>query len=161
MRHENLIVQILMIVFILGAGFLGSRILANKVLANAMVETQANHDQMMQQIKDKISKENDAYTLTTKGARAADKNPELAKIYLDRAVEVNKDYRDAWLWKGYAELKIGSNEQAVNSLETAAQIDPIHTETYKYLAIAYSQVGNEEKSKTANEKYQYLSKTSE
>lgn len=112
------------------------------------------------QIKEEIASETDAYSVCKMGTSfLKSQNDDLALTAFQKAVTLDPNYRDAWVMKGYTELKIGQPAEALKSLKKAEEIDPINAETYELLSLAYTQTGDTDAAKKAEEKFQYLTKT--
>ncbi len=107
-----------------------------------------------------ISRETDPYKLGKMGMifLRVDNNT-LAFDCFKKAGELEPGWRDAWLWKGYTELKLSQPKNALASLKKAETIDPIYPLTYQLLAISYQQTDDPNSAKGAQEKLTYLSKS--
>lgn len=73
---------------------------------------------------------------------------ELALPMLAHVTQVQPDYRDAFVVQGFCELSTERTQEAVNSLESAYQLDPEKPETQYFLARAYGDSGNHEQAVT-------------
>lgn len=87
---------------------------------------------------------------------------ELAAIYLEAAGTKDPKYRDANVYAGYTELALADGlwkvdrdtavartKRALEYLHVAEVADPIHGYTFQLLAVAYSNLGQEELAKDA------------
>lgn len=59
----------------------------------------------------------------------------------DRALAVDPNFVDAYVWKGNAYDKIGATESAINAYQNALRIRPDHPEANFYLAEIYHKQG--------------------
>jgi predicted Zn-dependent protease len=84
---------------------------------------------------------------------------EAAIINFKRVTELQKNYRDGWLYLGIAELKNNDPFEALKNIQTAEKLDPINALTYQYLAIAYEETGDAGEAQKAKDKMNYLTKT--
>ncbi len=66
------------------------------------------------------------------------------------------DYRDGWVFLGYSYLELKKYDLAVEALNSALDLDPIHPLTYELLATAYGTKGDLEKSKEYADKAEEL-----
>ena len=66
------------------------------------------------------------------------------------------DYRDGWVFLGYSLLELKKYDQALETLQSAAELDPIHPLTYELLARAYEGKGDAEKAKEYSDKAEGL-----
>ncbi|TSC98731.1 MAG: Uncharacterized protein Greene101449_864 [Candidatus Peregrinibacteria bacterium Greene1014_49] len=66
---------------------------------------------------------------------------ELALPLLTTVIQIQADYRDAWIIQGYCELTSERTDAAVASLEHAYNLDPSKPEIQYFLARAYSARG--------------------
>lgn len=109
------------------------------------------------QYKVKIAEETDA----TRAARMGmvflktDKD-DLAYLAFSKAATLDGNWRDAWIWKGYSELKIDKPQDALTSLKNAEKLDPVYAFTYQLLAQTYELLGNTREADAANQKLGYL-----
>lgn len=114
------------------------------------------------QYRDQIAETTDAYTALRLGqnfTKAQDN--ELALIAFTRATEIDNQYRDGWVLRGYSELKNNKPAEALISLKKAEEIDPVNAQTYELLAIAYTENEDTDAAKKAQEKYKYLTEHSQ
>lgn len=114
---------------------------------------------MEAQYREEIASGKDPYQLCKIGNAFLNSNSDLALLAYQKATEIDPKYRDGWILRGYAELKTNQPELAINSLKKAEEIDPINARTYELLSIAYTQTGDTDSAKKAQEKYQYLLKS--
>jgi len=64
--------------------------------------------------------------------------------YLNKAIKIDRHYRDAYVLKGTNFLTMGQKEKAISSYETAVQQDPEFYEAYFFLANIYEADGKRE-----------------
>jgi predicted Zn-dependent protease len=83
---------------------------------------------------------------------------DLAYLAFDRATTLDAGWRDAWIWKGYTELKMDKPKDALISLKNAETIDPVYPFTYQLLRQTYELLGNTREADAAKEKLSYLTK---
>jgi len=109
------------------------------------------------QYKEKIAAETDAAKAGRLGMvfLKTDQN-ELAYLAFNKATALDANWRDAWVWKGYVELKIDKPKDALASLKNAEKLDPVYAFTYQLLAKTYETLGNKTAAAAANEKLSYL-----
>jgi len=84
---------------------------------------------------------------------------DLALLSFKKASVLSPLWRDAWVWRGYAELKTNQPKAALTSLKKAENLDPIYPLTYQFLTDAYKLTGDAVSAEKAQEKFVYLSKT--
>jgi len=64
--------------------------------------------------------------------------------YVNKALKINRHYRDAYVLKGTNFMAMGQTDKAKSSYETAVQQDPTFYEAYFFLANIYETEGNEQ-----------------
>ena len=124
-----------------------------------------------------------SYELTILGKKMLESNqPEWAIIVLEKASEKDTKYRDAALFTGYAYLEIAEklknketnaqinnltmqqfdsetlNQKAIEYLNRAKDIDPIYSQTYELLTIAYQDKGDAQNAELCYNKFKEFSK---
>lgn len=157
---ENNIVKIIAAIGFLAISFFAIQIFSG-VYTNKLAKNFSQSNTLESQISQEIASETDPYQLVKLGASfSKSQNNDLALQAFQRATELDEKYRDAWVLRGYQELKMDQISQAIESLKKAEAIDPINPRTYELLAIAYSQADNADAAKKAKEKYDYLQKSS-
>lgn len=157
--NKFIIIKILIAIGILLLGLLASMIVFETAYSRLTAGLSESEKQVEKQIVAQIAQQTDAYKLTKNGLRQLNINlPNLALISLKRATEIEKNYRDAWLALGLAQLKTGDIKTALASFQTAEKLDPINAKTYEFLKIVYEKVGQLESAKVAQEKYEFLTK---
>lgn len=62
--------------------------------------------------------------------------------YINKALRIDRHYRNAYVLKGTNYMNMGKKEQAISSYETAVQQDPTFYEAYFLLANIYESEGN-------------------
>lgn len=111
------------------------------------------------QHRQRIAETSDAYEACRLGIIFdKTKDDELALFSFIRATDIDSGYRDAWVWRGYSELKNGDAMEALKSLKRAEDIDPVNPRTYELLAIAYRANEDTDAARKAQEKWEYLTK---
>ena len=150
---------IVIVVAVLIGGFLGTKIISGIYYNKLYYKLSATARAMDQRFQEQIETETDSYKLCKQGINfyQAGKN-ELALSAFRKATEIDGGLRDAWVWKGYIELKIEEENNALESLKKAEEIDPTYPLTYQLLSVAYQKTDNDDLSQQAQEKYEYLSK---
>lgn len=107
----------------------------------------------------KIDAEKDAYKASRLGmVFLKTDNLELAELAFEKSTNLDANWRDGWIWKGYTELEQGEPQKALDSLKTAEKIDPVYPFTYQLLAKTYELLGNTSAANAANQKMGYLTK---
>lgn len=147
-----LLITIMIVYF--GARFLGEIYYENKFQKQFPLTNIKDHYQK------EIEIDNRPYQLAKKGLvfLKIDYN-DLAWQAFQKACQLEPNWRDGWLWKGYTELKNGQFKPALESLKIAEKLDPIYPPTYQLLTIAYQKTGDEKSAQFTREKFEYLSKT--
>ena len=69
-----------------------------------------------------------------------------------RAIELDKNFLDAFYFTGIAYSKKNDNDMAIKSFEKAVSLDPNHIDSWNNIGIAYEHQNNLEKAKQAYEK---------
>ena len=157
MRAERILTLIIAIIAIGAILFLGFRFVMDLISTDNISSVSAKN--LQKAYAEEISNQTDVNKLTTNGIALVQGNqPDCGIINLQRAVAIDPNYRDAWVWLGYAQIKQNQPNEAIVSLNKAAKIDPIHPDTYKYLVIAYTDTGDTASAKQAQEKYDNLVK---
>ena len=156
---EYYIVRLIIIGGVLIFGFLGSKLISAVYYNRLFDHLSQSARAMDSQFQEKIASGEDSFQLCKWGISfyQSDKN-DLALEAFKKATEIDNTYRDAWVWRGYLELKLHQEDQALESLKKAEEIDPTYPLTYQLLSVAYQQTGNNDASQQAQEKYEYLSK---
>lgn len=153
--------KIWLIIGVLFVGAAVSLICYQVILSRESTVSSLQERALLDQYRRQISTETNAYKLTVSGLRQFDHNlPEMSLITLKRATESDKNYRDAWIALGIAELEVRSATEALDSLKVAQTIDPIHAETYKYMGIAYERLADQEGIKLCQDKQKMLNQGS-
>lgn len=102
----------------------------------------------------------DAYKVAKYGMTFKDKKDYQIRLKcFQKATQLDPEWRDGWIWRGYTELGLNAPKDALLSLKKAESIDPIYPFTYKLLSIAYRETGDDSSANFAQEKLGYLSKT--
>ena len=156
---EQTVVKIILIAGVLLVGFLGSRLIGN-LYYNKLIKLDKTIEQNNQNYKNQINQITDP----TKAVRFGfiffkNNQPEIAQIAFLKATELDPKWRDAWLFRGVAELKTANLNTALDCLKKAEGLDPLYPLTYRYLAVAYAAIGDDESAKFAADKMAYLEKT--
>lgn len=154
MRIERVTTFVIIIVLAGGIFFLGLRFVLGVGSKNI---SSVNAQTLQQAYKEQIDQENDYNKLATDAEKLIKGNQlDCGIINLERAVELEPNFRDAWVLLGYAYLSKDEPQKAIESLKKAEEIDPTHADTFKYLADAYQKTGDEEQAKQAQERYDFL-----
>lgn len=158
MKVEKLITLIVAIAIIGAMMYIGTQFLMGLFTNNNLTST--NAQKIQKAYAQEIASETNVNKLTEQGALLVKGNQiENGMVNLKRATELEPKYRDGWVWLGYAQIKDNDFSNALISLNKAAEIDPIYPDTFKYLTLAYEQTGDAASAKTAQEKYDFLTKT--
>lgn len=161
--NEYFLVRIIIIIAAMGCGFLGARIIGS-LYYNHLVSKSSAIDNFKNHYQSQIALETDARDLGKMGMTfLRTDQTDLGFECFKKASELEPGWRDAWVWRGYAELKLdpptGGPKEALVSLKKAENLDPIYPLTYQLLTIAYQQTGDPVSASAAQEKLTYLSKT--
>ena len=161
MKNTEYLVTRLLIVFgILVFGYFSAKIIASLYYDRLMANSNPSLQEFIEHYKTKVNLETDPSKLTKLGRSLLKANQnDLAYSALEKSTELDSKWRDAWVWRGYGELKLGQPKEALNSLKKAEAIDPIFPFTYELLSIAYQATGDEISAKFAKEKVEYLEKS--
>lgn len=156
---ENNIVRLIAVSAFLIFAYFAIQLLAGIYSHRLTTKLSGPIEEMKNQYAEQIAAETGAGEAAKLGANFLKaQNDDLALLAFQRATDIDPSYRDAWVWRGYTELKNNQPEEALNSLKKAEDIDPVNARTYELLAIAYRQTGDADAAKKAQEKYQYLTK---
>jgi tetratricopeptide (TPR) repeat protein len=68
----------------------------------------------------------------------------LAFEYAERAIKEDIHYIDAWILRGYANMLLKKNDEALADLRHAYDMDPIRPQTHYFLALALHENGNDD-----------------
>lgn len=158
-KTEYYLVWAIIVLAVLIIGYLGSRTVGN-LYYNRLMSSESALGEFQKHYQEKIALETDSYELAKMGMTflKSDEN-ELALECFKRATQMDPNWRDGWVWKGYAELKLNKPQDALTSLKTAEKIDPIYPLTYQLLVLAYQKNGDKENAQSAQAKLVYLSKS--
>lgn len=156
---EYYLVRIIIIVAALIIGFLGSRLIG-ALYFNKIMASDSSLGNLQKHYQEQINLETDPYELAKMGMiyLKTDDN-QTALLCFDKASKMDPGWRDAFVWKGYTELKLNKPKDALVSLKAAEKIDPIYPLTYQLLVIAYQQTGDTQSAQFAQQKLVNLSKT--
>lgn len=158
MKIEKIITLIVAIAIIGTVVYIGVRFVTGLVSRNNISSVSAQD--LQKTYTEVIATETDVNKLTEQGATLIKGNQiDNGIVSLQRATVIEPKYRDAWVWLGYAQIKNNQPQNAITSLNKAAEIDPIYPDTFKYLTLAYEQTDDSASAKTAQEKYDFLTKT--
>jgi len=174
-----IIILILIILLVFGL-----RSYVNSVYEKEMKKNNENMESIKNSFKDSVKKSSKSSAdLVKLGVKLLENNQtEWAAIILEEAATRDPKYRDAAFYAGYAYLRqaeeirnskseirnhstsLGAgnlsteqyNNLAIKYLEKAKELDPIYPNTYELLAIAYRNIGDNNKSEIAYEKFQVL-----
>lgn len=111
--------------------------------------------------KDLVTKLNSSYNLDSKKvilAQYLNQNnlPHFGTEIAKKVTEKDKNYRDGFLALGYGYLKNHNLELAKTTLLSAIDLDPVHPDTYKILAMAYKDLGETNNYKSCLDKAKEL-----
>jgi Flp pilus assembly protein TadD len=131
------------VLLLLLAGYLWSARLSQEIFASGLEMRAQADSKSLTHFREQIEQKDDAITLVVMGKNflSSDSTP-YAIIALERATEVNPNYRDAWYLLGYAYVqslalpevdRMSHAEKAKIALETARTIDPTHQPTIDLL----------------------------
>lgn len=162
---ENNIVKIIAAIAFLVMAYFGIRVLADAYTGKLIQQMSGPAETQKAQFREQIAAQTDAYSACKLGINFSKaQNDDLALLAYQKATDLDPNLRDAWVLRGQSELKnnppAGGPDKALESLQKAEEIDPINSRTYELLSIAYSQVGDTDNAKKAQEKYEYLTKIS-
>ncbi len=76
-------------------------------------------------------------------ALAAHTETKLSREFADIAIKEDPKYIDAWILRGYANLLLKNNEEALKDLRYAYELDPIRPQTHYFLALALLEAGKD------------------
>lgn len=160
---ENNLVKIIAAVGFLIFAYFAVRIFIGDIYTDKLIESYSEPTRQMEnEFRAQIAAETDAYQALKMGTQFAKaQNNDLALAAYQKATDLDDSYRDAWILRGMGELQNDQPLEAIKSLKKAEGIDPINPRTYELLAIAYRESGDEESAKKAEEKWEYLTKTSD
>lgn len=159
---ENKLVKIIAAMAFLVFAYFVIQIFANIYSGKLTQNFSATARAMDDDFRAQIASQTNAYEAAKLGMTfLRTQKDELALAAFEKATTLDSGYRDAWVWRGYTELKTNQPQEALASLKKAEEIDPINARTYQLLAIAYSQTGDVDAAKKAEEKFQYLTKGSD
>ncbi len=68
----------------------------------------------------------------------------LAREFADTAIKEEVSYIDAWILRGYSNLKMKNFDDALEDLRHAYELDPIRPQTHYFLALALNEAGKDE-----------------
>ena len=157
---EYFLVRLLIIAAFLLSSFLGVKIAAAFYYERLSDNLSGPLRTLKAQYQQQIATETDPYELCRLGVSfSVAENDDLALAAFTKAAQMDPTYRDAWVWKGYTELKKDNPSQALVSLKKAEKIDPIYPLTYQLLVIAYQQNADPASAQKAQEKLDYLTRS--
>jgi Tfp pilus assembly protein PilF/chromosome segregation ATPase len=76
-------------------------------------------------------------------------NDDLAAKSMDRAIDLQPDYKEAFLYRGFIEYRNGRNQNALEFITNAIQLDPEYEEAHFNLAVLHNLMGDNKKAKKA------------
>jgi len=157
---EYFLVRLIIIGAFFLSAFLGVKIAAAFYFEKLSDNLSGPLREIKAQYQQQITTEADPYELCRLGVSfSVAQDDHLALAAFTKSTQMDPNYRDAWVWKGYTELKMGNPSQALVSLKKAEKIDPIYPLTYQLLVIAYQQNGDTAAAEAAQKKLDYLGKT--
>lgn len=158
-KTEYYLVWAIVVLVVLIIGYLGSRTVGN-LYYNRLMKSDSALGEFQKHYQEKIALETDSFELAKMGMTFLKSGEnELALVCFERATQMDPNWRDGWVWRGYTELKLNKPQAALVSLKTAEKIDPIYPLTYQLLVLAYQQNGDKENAQLAQAKLTYLSKS--
>lgn len=160
--YEYYITRLVLVGLVLILGYFGAKIIGNVYEGKLTKEFSSSTQAMQDDFREQIAEQTDAYAAAKMGQNfLVAQNDDLGLLAFQKATDLDPNWRDGWVWRGYAELKNNQSSQAIVSLKRAAEIDPINARTYELLAIAYRATGDSDSAKKAEEKYNYLKEHSQ
>ncbi len=154
---EYFVTRILLIFGLLVFGFFGAKIIAGFYYASLMSQYSTPLNNLRDYYQNKINQQNDPYKLNRMGLSLLKTDmPQTGYEALKKVTIIDPGWRDGWIARGYAELKLRRYKEALSSLKEAETIDSVHALTYQLLNIAYQKTGDEESAKFAKEKAEFL-----
>lgn len=161
--NEFFLVRIIIIIAALGICFFSAKIVGS-LYYNHLISKGSAIDNFKDRYQSQIALETDPRELGKMGMIfLRTEQTDLGLACFKKASVLEPGWRDAWVWRGYAELKLnppaGGPKEALVSLKKAEEIDPIYPLTYQLLTIAYQQTGDPDSANAAQEKLTYLSKS--
>lgn len=159
---ENNLVKIIAAIAFLIFAYFAIQIFSNSYTQKLTQKLSGPGTEMNNQLKEQVSQMTDAYAACKLGLRFSQaQNNDLALFAFQKATDLDPTYRDGWVLRGWGELKMNQPQEAIISLKKAEEIDPINARTYELLNIAYTQTGDTDNAKKAEDKYDYLNKNSD
>lgn len=156
---EYYLTRILIVLAAIFIAYFGARLIGS-LYYNHLTNGSSPLENFKNEYKAKINLETDPYELGKMGMIfLRTENNDLAYDCFKKSTELDPNWRDGWVWKGYTELKLNEPKMALESLKSAEKIDPIYPLTYQLLVIAYQQTGDTTSASKAQEKLGYLSKS--
>lgn len=144
---------------VIAIGFLGSRIIGNLYYNHLMKLNEPIQD-FRKNYQEQINQENDPFKLAKFGRVLLKTGSlDLAWRAFSKTTELDAGWRDGWVARGFAELKLNKTKEALDSLKIAEKIDPINPLTYELLSVVYERIGDAKSSQFAREKFEYLNKS--
>lgn len=156
---EYYLTRILIVLAAIFIAYFGARLIGG-LYFNHLTSGSSPLKDLKNQYRSQINLETDPYEAAKKGMIfLRTENNDLALDCFKKATELDANWRDGWVWRGYTELKLNQPKEALDSLKKAEEIDPIYPLTYQLLVIAYQQTDDTDSAEKAQEKLAYLSKT--
>jgi predicted Zn-dependent protease len=154
---ENNLVKIVAAVAFLIFAYFAIQVFSSAYSNNLAEQMNGGARAMNNQYMERIADTTDAYAALKLGFNfSKSQNFDLANDAFTKSTELDPGYRDAWVLKGYSEIKLNQPQNAIDSLKKAETLDSINPETYQYLAVAYKQIGDTDSAQKAQEKYDFL-----
>lgn len=137
--------------------------------ASLIRQTNLEKEEMTNIYKERVEKETDPAKLVRLGVKwIGMENPALAVIALEKATKLEKEYRDANFYLGYARLKKCQSpnskcqkkdfQKILEILNKTKDLDPIYAPTWQLLSFTYQILGEDQKAKEAKEKFEMFKK---
>jgi len=156
---EYYFVVVIIIAIALTIGFLGAQVVGS-LYYNKLISNNPALEDFKDTYTNKINLMDDPNELARMGTifLKSDFN-DLALLSFKKASDLSPNWRDAWVWRGYAELRTNQPKAGLDSLKKAENLDPIYPLTYQFLTDAYKLTGDAVSAEKAQEKFVYLNKT--
>ncbi|MEJ2535184.1 MAG: tetratricopeptide repeat protein, partial [Gammaproteobacteria bacterium] len=84
---------------------------------------------------------------------------ERAMSQSDRALRLNPNESNSYLWKAIALINLGYNREAVEVLDTAVRLDPVFANLHNWLVSAHLSIGNLEEAKRHESRFREINPT--
>lgn len=122
----------------------------------ALMHAKLGEDQQAKQVYQSVLQQHDAHaaSLVALGVYAANANePQEALTYLDRAVESNPDYEDAYEVRAIVHTNLGDTQAALKDVNKALEYKPNRSELWQQKIDLLDQLGNTDDTAAAFEQW--------